>query len=338
METPSNVAPAFDKPKVFCHSRYDGSAPFTNHLSVLSEMLGENFTLTSLVEADYFVSLDHDPKTLENVDKQGIPASRRILIVREPRQVHPYSHSRTARKTYSKIIYMGAVDSGGVPCFWPYDLPEEFQLNEPTSPRLDRVVAIAGWRVSFIRGSLYGIRARAFSEESVDLFGRDWNAPLLHKTKEIVANGLLALRFPNHAAFDSKQIRYRPRAYKGSAQSKISVLTTYKVSLVIENSLDYFSEKLFDALVAGTIPVYCGPNPNLLGLPNGLVIWCEPRLDSIRSGIRAALEINYVQWRTLLDDWLRSFDENSPMRSKLVWLDVIESLRAHIAQNGSKVA
>lgn len=336
MENTIRSNPERVKPRVFCYSRYDGAAPFSNHLKSFTDMLESRFSLTSLEDADFFISLDHEPKTFKMVDKAGIPAARRFLIVREPRQVHPYSHSKAVSNDYSKILYMGAVASGGVPHFWPYEIPRDFALNNFDAPRANRAVAIAGWRVSFIRGTLYGLRAKAFSEATVDLFGRDWSASWFVKCKEILANGLVAVRYPKLATLESNQLRYKPANYKGAAVSKFAVLAEYKVSLVIENSLEYFSEKLFDSLVAGAIPVYCGPNPNLLGLPHGLVIWCEPEIKSIRDGIKAAQETDYTQWRQLLDGWLKTFDLDSPIRSERVWRDVVEVLSSRITQSGAE--
>ena len=231
---------------------------------------------------------------------------------------------------------MGAATSQGVSNYWPYDMPRNFVIKEPSSPRRNRVVAVAGWRVSFIRGSLYGLRARAYSEDSVDLFGRDWDADWSKKIKEITANALVALKNPHLAAFASQQLTNRPANYKGLTPNKFVTLAKYKVSLVIENSLEYFSEKLFDSLVSGTIPVYCGPNPNLLGLPKGLVIWCEPKIKSIQAGITTAQETDYLDWRKNLDDWLATFDTHSPLRAEQVWRHVIETLGSYIDQDGTE--
>lgn len=336
MDKATSLIPYAAKPRLFCYSRYDGMAPFSNHLQGLTRLLEERFTLTPLEDAEFFVSLDHDPQTLKKVEKVGIPADRRFLIVREPRQVHPYSHSKAAEAAYAKILYMGAVGPQGISNYWPYDSPADFIINEPMASRSERAVAIAGWRISFIRGSLYGLRALAFSEASVDLFGRDWDASWMQKSKELLANGLIAVRYAKHANFDFRQIWCRPENFKGTAPSKFPVLGAYKVSLVIENSLDYFSEKLFDSLVAGTIPVYCGPDPSLLGIPSELVIWCEPNISSIRGGLEAAQKIDYVKWRKLLDMWLLTFDDNSKMRSKAVWQDVVGTLHAQMTQNGAE--
>lgn len=49
-------------------------------------------------------------------------------------------------------------------------------------------------------------------------------------------------------------------SYRGQCISKWKIVSQYKYSLVIENSMDdyYISEKIFDSLVCGTMPIYYG--------------------------------------------------------------------------------
>ena len=50
---------------------------------------------------------------------------------------------------------------------------------------------------------------------------------------------------------------------------------------MIENSIDYFSEKLFDAIISGVAPIYVGPRLAEMGLPNEIAIECGPSLHEI---------------------------------------------------------
>lgn len=57
----------------------------------------------------------------------------------------------------------------------------------------------------------------------------------------------------------SKAIYSLP-AYRGYAASKYQTLSQYRYNLAIENSIEdwYISEKIFDALLCGCMPIYCG--------------------------------------------------------------------------------
>jgi hypothetical protein len=61
-------------------------------------------------------------------------------------------------------------------------------------------------------------------------------------------------------------------------------ISAYKYSVVIENEASYVSEKLFEALFAGCIPKYVGPNLREFDFPAGLVIEVEANISAIREG------------------------------------------------------
>jgi hypothetical protein len=83
-------------------------------------------------------------------------------------------------------------------------------------------------------------------------------------------------------------------------------LASYKYSLVIENSIEYMSEKLFDSLFAGTFPIYVGPNPVDFGIPEFVAIHAKPDIDSIMKAIEQARTVDLDVWRASVLDWLKS--------------------------------
>jgi hypothetical protein len=54
--------------------------------------------------------------------------------------------------------------------------------------------------------------------------------------------------------------------------NKHLILEKSKFALTIENSNSYASEKIFDALINGSIPIYVGPKLESLGLPQDIAI------------------------------------------------------------------
>lgn len=59
-------------------------------------------------------------------------------------------------------------------------------------------------------------------------------------------------------------------AYRGYAASKYQTISQYRYNLAIENSIEdwYISEKIFDALLCGCMPIYCGSEKIFDLLPN----------------------------------------------------------------------
>jgi hypothetical protein len=77
---------------------------------------------------------------------------------------------------------------------------------------------------------------------------------------------------------------------RGQILDKHQVIAQSKYSLVIENTNNYISEKLFDALIGGSIPIYFGPNLANTGIPEDLVIRCNPNGANLVEIVRSTNE------------------------------------------------
>jgi hypothetical protein len=69
----------------------------------------------------------------------------------------------------------------------------------------------------------------------------------------------------------------------------MELLGKTKYSLVIENSANYVSEKLFEAAVTGNVSIYVGPPLELFGIPK-IAIQVQPNVESICKAIRTIRE------------------------------------------------
>jgi len=78
--------------------------------------------------------------------------------------------------------------------------------------------------------------------DGLDLYGRDWHEPV--------------------SGADATTRHAIAQSYRGPIASggKLETLTGYKFALCFENTIfpGYITEKLFDCLLAGTIPIYLG--------------------------------------------------------------------------------
>jgi hypothetical protein len=122
------------------------------------------------------------------------------------------------------------------------------------------------------------------SPQEIDVYGGLWNSSLRNRVFHRLAVGLYSIRigyFPNLIAlYGSLFSKYGN--YIGEPENKHIIIQKYKYSLVIENSSDYCSEKLFDAILNGSIPIYIGPKNNEISLPNNLYYSCDGSVDVIR--------------------------------------------------------
>jgi len=154
------------------------------------------------------------------------------------------------RKLYWQQTHKGVLDD-----FW--------QREE----RLNRIVMINGNHKPVSRnGDLYSTRIEALAVlakvDAVDLYGRGWE------------------RWWSRNSMWLPYWRHRSTLmsiYKGACKSKFEVLSQYAFALCFENMEmeGYITEKLFDCLYAGTIPLYLGAKDISDLIPEGVYIDCR---------------------------------------------------------------
>lgn len=169
-----------------------------------------------------------------------------VAIVHEPPDIAP-------------IYYDQDIQS----CFGGFYLPEKsmpdnknsFYLGFPVSPvdtdwipfgAKKLLVSITSGKFACFKGSLYGERIRAikhyqaFLPDQFDMFGQGWERNTF---------------FPGispHKLFP---------CYKGTVSSKHETMRKYRFSICYENSNNvygYVTEKIFDSMRAGCVPIYLG--------------------------------------------------------------------------------
>lgn len=127
------------------------------------------------------------------------------------------------------------------------------QLRRRRNPMSLQILLNKGSRDS----ELYSERIRALvalqSLGSVDLYGYDWDISLY----QILRNIPRSQRFPYMYWKNRKALR---AIYKGPVESKYKTLSQYRFALCFENMVmpGYITEKIFDCLFVGTIPIYLG--------------------------------------------------------------------------------
>lgn len=136
--------------------------------------------------------------------------------------------------------------------FFKFYLPAPFtNLNSTLTPFSQKklLVNITANKYSSNSNELYSARRKTIEyftknhPDDFDLFGVRWNKPATIWQKRLP---FLTKKYPS---------------YRGASQNKIETLSNYKFSLAYENmsgANGYITEKIFDALVAKTVPVYWG--------------------------------------------------------------------------------
>jgi hypothetical protein len=197
----------------------------------------------------------------------GIPC---YLILTETELINPSQYQKVKHTPFRKILtYVDTLVDGSryVLCRLPHRLaadPVSFRKGFGERPGL--VVMIACDKSSHDPRELYSERRRAIkwfednAPNDFDLYGKGWRHYRFTGPKLIRALNLLK---PLTRLLGEK----RP-SYRGEVRSKYEVMSRYRFSICYENSRDipgYISEKIFDSMAAGCVPVYRGA-PNISAL------------------------------------------------------------------------
>ncbi len=151
--------------------------------------------------------------------------------------------------------------------YWPLPFSEVLERYWSRSERLRKIVMINGnHKPRATKGEQYSTRMEALAAltpfDAIDLYGRDWE-------KWWSRESLWRPYWRNRTALMS--------VYRGPCVSKYEILSQYDFCLCFENIAmnGYISEKIFDCLYAGTIPLYLGA-PDVDGyLPREIFVDCS---------------------------------------------------------------
>jgi len=316
--------------KVYVGGLYGSSLLSPRSLETIKSKLSEfGFTIVGLNEnPDAYVACDYDEDDSRKVDTLDIPIERRILIINEPKVVWPINNLNRNLLKFGLILSLGrpgALGGNGDnwPQFWVDDEP-----NNIESKRLLRSAIICGNKLSLLPGELYSLRRLAVSSiREIDLYGAGWDYRFTKKFRIMLSTLKITLEarlLPNWRAM--RNWFWPVLKSKGAPRDKLDLLGTYRSTIVIENSREYMTEKLFDAFFARTIPIYVGPKLEDYLIPNDLVIIAEPTVSSIKAGILEAELADYNAWQKRVQEWLNREDVKANWRQEDVFLRIFNRI------------
>jgi len=233
--------------------------------------------------------------------------TRRALLITEGSPTWP----RNKRRVYRNYDFVFASNSSDpeVICMPWFNMPS---IEGPSSisalSRSPRFTVLAADKASTVAGELYSLRRKVIKRNKgkIDLFGAFWNTNFSRRLKvvvgEVIASVMASARFDGSGILSYLFIRI---VSLGTVEHKSQALQLNRFSLVIENNMEIRTEKLYDAIEGGTLPIYVGPDCQD-GIPEDLFIRSQPNIASIEQAMCRALEIDLVAWEGRRDEWLKS--------------------------------
>jgi hypothetical protein len=224
--------------------------------------------------------------------------------------------------------------------FHPYTFDASYQ-SSPFNNRERNIVMINSAKFSSGNKSLYGLRrsvSRMLHENQIDyaLYGTGWKmSRSMELRKRFVAlkNSLQAGERISLGELTS-DLWYQYPEFHGWVEDKFEVLSQFKLSLVIENEADWVTEKVFDSIVAGAVPIYVGPDlsrdfPEL----NKCLLLADSNAESIIARIAEVQESELDDKRKSMLSFLNDQSDSginfwSPQKQ---WTNVAEIIKRALA-------
>lgn len=236
----------------------------------------------------------------------SLPA-RKIFIRQEPKIVLPQNYLTNNLKKFDLVIDIGVSKKLNTNAInWPQNIKIESASNFERDK--SKVVLVNSNLLSLHNEEMYSLRRTvAYKLIKVDLYGYGWNNAIKKRIKSLLIELKKYINQPSKINLKGIKFYFRnQKNYKGSTENKLQTMQKYSAALVIENSLNYVSEKLFDSFSARCIPIYVGPNLEEYEIPKNLYIQAEPSYEGISKAIEIALKIDFKRWVIELNEWLCS--------------------------------
>jgi hypothetical protein len=205
------------------------------------------------------------------------------------------------------------------PLFYPVISKEILTVNEDffwTHNRSDNLCIIANNYTSFIGDSMYAFRLNLVKEGlkigKLDVYGSYW----MHLFPPIV-NGRRTVNFLRRQLSLSLLVLMKMFVRSSlvipmSVNSKKEVYVNYKFVLCVENSIHdgYITEKIFDAMTCGCVPIYLGAKNICDFIPNNLFISLDIG-DSFETIMEKVYACDYLELKRNAHDFLYSENSNN---------------------------
>jgi hypothetical protein len=273
------------------------------------------------LDADFLISINHNSGSYANYIRAGHRRENCILVQTEPEAVYPSQYTRNVENLYGLVFSPGRLghpnfihqfyefqETPGGPSFaklstrervWQSIQSGNFDPNR-WSARGIPLAMIASNKFSPLKNNGYNLRrqvASAIPNDKITIYGQNWNDNFIERLNAYLRMYIFNLRnkyLPQLNLFQLKS--YVGQNIGGEIELKSKILPSIKFLLIIENSLNVFTEKFFDALLMGVIPIYVGPNLDIIGIPQSTYLRVDSNVYAIRDLFEELDEINYFEY------------------------------------------
>lgn len=274
------------------------------------------------IPGEFYVSLEHDPERLRKISPR-IPRANRMLVVFEPKSVNPSQHTRRIRNKYGCVVIISQGHRlSPDDILWDYGVLPTPEIVAMTISRNGARVGNREFEIGLINENkfstnfdeAYTLRQQLIeklgkTEHKIAVAGANWERGFIWYAAKQTYAALLQLRgsyLPriSKMRFPFSRADRRRIAFLGRVETQVGFLSRCSYSLVIENEATYVTEKLFNALLAGSLPLYIGPCLRKYGIPESVATnLSKPYIESIETALQTSIE-DQIRWQEVIYEWL----------------------------------
>lgn len=260
-----------------------------SHINVLLQIISEfGHSYAFEGSGDLLLNLDHSDASINAWKSQNAVLKPIILLRLETQSVFPEQYKTEVENQYTKIYTIGVIDETckGESLGYPY-LPainhleqeetlyftQEFKNNVERSiyekdlwEKRSKKIVFIGSNKFIPNDYLYALRRNVLEREmkngTIEVYGQFWTKSILRRAFYFSAIARYSLRVGNSINL-FRNLHWVFKNYptaKGTIYDKLNLLKQSQYNLIIENSPGFVTEKLFDAILCGAVPIYLGAN------------------------------------------------------------------------------
>jgi len=280
---------------------------FTHEIE--KNLLKHHITLTSDGNFDFELLIDPDLNRIKN-------RSKTILALVEPQAVRPDLYLNKTFKSVAGIFPLSYYRARRLNLEEWFDFPVHLPTyTKDHRPRTENYAIVNEHKFSASSRSQYGLRRkviRYFEENQasqLSLYGVEWKKGKLIELRRRLFALKQSINSPEFSPCEAfTDLWHSYSVLSGHMHEDCEELQKFKFSIVIENDIDYVSEKIWKSLYAGVFPIYIGPDLSNDSELKDLVGVTEPNLEAILERINEVRNLDMLSSRKKIDTFLTNID------------------------------
>lgn len=225
------------------------------------------YDMGSFGDADKVLFFNHNDSVLEACLAEGLGRDSMVLFLYEPSVVFPRQYARKVWDSYGKVFtFKRELADSYKFIMMRYPQGQKTFPRVPSYGERKLLTLINANKYSYVHNELYSLRRLAIryferNEPQFDLYGYDWdhNPFLSPGWKSLLLQAAMYRRIGRFVADFVSNVRGFG-SFRGTVVQKLDCLSNYRFCICFENeAFDVgLTEKIFDCLFAGTVPIYFG--------------------------------------------------------------------------------